>query len=268
VAPSWIPANGQERRVYDLIVICYRDALSELPLADARLALSSVVAEASRTAEYVLLATPPPMAEVDLTHWEATDTDYYDVGFWDVWLDVARSYGVPLYEANAAFRALVTGGSRTVAQLMADAYHPSFGDAASDGIQQYVDNIVSFLGAYQSSQQPRFGPHFHVRLLGKETIGTWPLVYAENMAEDESAYAIIGAPHGRPLSDSVRGGWPCSTDIQRPRNITWACWDLPGWGRKCVCGNRWWDSSYGGFHGCASDAEKICRLSSNLGRSA
>ena len=205
VSPTWVRPNGQQRELYDLVIICWgRNDSSKIPLADYYVGMNSAIKESLTFAPWVMVVSCPPQANGGLTAWLDSSDQFQVAGYDNILFEITSRYRVGFYDAVAGFHALTTGGTETVGQLMRDQYHPTINAPSTDGLNQYIAAITAFL----STAQPKpfaggAGTNgYHTRLLGQPS-GSWAL----NVDYNESVLAPYGvlASWGRGSSSTGAG---------------------------------------------------------------
>lgn len=181
-APQWtISPRGKDRN-FDLVVISWgANDSTQIPLEVMYTSLCAAIKNALMVSKRVVVVSPPPLAAAGLAAWADDYVHaYYWQGYHDAMKRACRRYNVDYYDAITEFKALVTAGTRTIAQLMFDTVHPSYGDAATDGLQEYIDFISDYISSAQDLPRDTSGPDYHVRLLGEVTSGTFAYDYGLN----------------------------------------------------------------------------------------
>jgi hypothetical protein len=196
-----------------------------------------------------MVCTPPPRANVGLTAWDDANDTFVTGGYYAAMLQVAAQHNALIYDANADFKAKVTAGTNTIAQLMRDTVHPTDASASSAGMGLYVTAIVAAaartadapirnlggtpiarIGAALSGNwawthyATGTGPNWAAQgLLVGQTAGAHTLAMASSTASDVLTFTIVGrdigllaiadATVGGVVNVAIDGGSPVAIDL-------------------------------------------------------
>lgn len=171
---GWVQAPDGLPVEYDLAIIQFgrNDGNDGLLAADHYDMLCGMIGGAYKRAKRVLVMTPPPQALANLSAWAAADL-YIDNGLQAAARRAAKRYGCGFYDAVTDFKALVTSGAKTIADLMADAYHPKGTALGLDGMDCYLQAVLDYTSGSNSAFALGGGTTPSVKLMGEVGSGAW-----------------------------------------------------------------------------------------------